>query len=195
MVTGTELGSRLAYRRKEFGVSTATVAEWAALPPERVEAAERGESLKPWEFRQLCQALAVNPGTMLQGEDQSPKRSVARFRAAVAPGPPAAIDLRVLAIGAEVGRILGSLVELLSISHRVKDLRRQIAPSETAEMWRQGYRLGDLARSMSGLGPGPIRDVETCLMSLGVHVGRTEFSSEAIDAASLWEARSVPVIL
>lgn len=195
MTNAVELGQRLARRREEFGVSTGTVANWASLPEHRIESAERGDALEPWALRQVCQALAVNPGTILRGEEQSPRRSVARFRAAVAPGPPSPTDLRVLAVGAEIGRILGSLVELLSVTYRITKLRRPVAPTDVGMLWRQGYQLGELARSQSGVSSDPIPDVENSMMTLGIHVGRAEFSSEDIDAASLWEVGSLPVIL
>jgi Zn-dependent peptidase ImmA (M78 family) len=150
--------------------------------------------MEPWELHRLCQALAVNPGTIFQGLEHSPKRSVARFRAAAIHAQPP-VNLRLLAVGAEVGRILGSLVEMMSIPLRIERLRWPVALSDTAPMWRQGYRLGESARSKSGLAQGPTDDLERALMNLGVHVGRARFSSEDLDAASLWEIGSVPVIL
>ena len=194
MTTGTELGQRLASRREEFGVSPEIAADWASLSAERVRAIEHTGQMEPWEFHRLCQALAVNPGTIFQGLERSPKRSVARFRAAVAHIQPPA-NLRLLAIGAEVGRILGSLVKMMSVGLKIEQLRQPITLSTRELMWRQGYRLGESARSRSGLPEGPIGDLEKAIIALGVHVGRVEFSSEDLDAASLWEIGSVPVIL
>jgi len=194
MTTSTELGRRLAHLREEFGISTERAAEWASLPAERVESIEETGQMEPWELHRLCQALAVNPGTILQGLERSPKRSIARFRAAVVHAQPP-VNLRLLAVGAEVGRILGSLAKMMSIPLKVEHLRRPTALSDTEPMWKQGYRLGESARSRSGLAQGPIADLEKSLTTLGVHVGRVTFSSEDLDAASLWEIGSVPVIL
>lgn len=194
MATDTELGQSLARRREEFGISLEKAAEWASLSAGRVKSIEESGQMEPWELHRLCQALAVNPGTIFQGLERSPKRSVARFRAAVAHAQPP-INLRLLAVGAEVGRILGSLVEMMSIPLKVERLRRPVDLSDTEPMWKQGYRLGESARSKSGLAQGPIADLEQALMTLGVHVGRVIFSSEDLDAASLWEIGSVPVIL
>jgi Zn-dependent peptidase ImmA (M78 family) len=194
MTTNTELGQRLARRREEFGISPEKVAEWASLPAERVQVIEETGQMEPWELHQLGRALAVSSGTIFQGLERSPKRSVARFRAAVAHAQPPS-NLRLLAVGAEIGRILGSLVEMMSMSLKIESLRRPVALSDTEPMWKHGYRLGEAARSKSGLAQGPIPDLERTLMILGVHVGRAKFSSEDLDAASLWEIGSVPVIL
>jgi len=193
--TDSELGQRLARRREEFGISSEIAAQWASLPADRIASMERTGQMEPWEFHRFCQALAINPGTLLQGLERSPRRSVARFRAAAGPSQTAAIDVRLLAVAAEVGRVLGSLAGMLSIPIAAQQLRQSVGVSDTESAWKQGYRLAEAARSRSGIIQGPIADLEKSLITLGIHVAHASFSSEDLDAASLWEPGAVPVIL
>jgi len=43
--------------------------------------------------------------------------------------------------------------------------------------------------------PGPVRDLEKLLTQRGIHVAQVTFSSADLDAASLWERGSLPIIL
>jgi Zn-dependent peptidase ImmA (M78 family) len=74
-------------------------------------------------------------------------------------------------------------------------LRTPKPVDDQSEPWRQGYRVGEDARRKLAPSPGPIRDLERLLTGWGIHVGRVEFSSANLDAASLWEQGSLPIIL
>lgn len=189
---GPTLNARLRTRREEFGASTSQIANWSGLEENRISEIEEGAALRSWEFEALCRALAVDSGALAQGEETSPRRSVARFKSAwwVDPTPD---DLRSLALATELGRIGGFLAEQVAQPVELEDLRdpRSIA----GEPWRQGYRLGERARMALAPRPGPICDLEKLLTRHGIHVARVTFSSADLDAASLWERGSLPIIL
>lgn len=188
------LNERLRRRREELGASVDKAASWAGLDPERLEEIEGGAPLQSSELDAVCRGLAVDSGALARGGDRSPRRSVARFKAAawVDPEPE---DFRTLSLAAELGRIGGFLSERTGNPSRLADLRAPEPVSGTSEPWRQGYLLGENARRVLEPRTGPIVDLEALLRSWRVHVARVELSSPHLDAASLWERGSLPVIL
>ena len=188
------LNDRLRQRRTEFGATREEVARWAEVDPERLAEIERGSALRSWEFDAICRALAVDSGALAHGLDRTPKRSVARFKAArwIQPTPD---DLRTLSLAAELGRIGGFLAHGVERPARLADLRSPEPIGDQAELWRQGYLLGERARRAMAPQPGPIHNLERLLAEWGVHVGRVEFASGELDAASLWEKGSLPIVL
>lgn len=193
-ITGPELNHRLRNRRLEFGATLAQTAAWADLSTERLRDIESSSTLRSWEFEALCRALAVDSGALARGEDSSPHRSVARFKSAdwLDPKPG---DYRTLALAAEHGRIGRFLAQQLGRDSRISNLRNPLPVEDTSEPWQQGYRLGESARRALAPRSGPITDLESLLHEWGVHVAHVEFSSRKLDAASLWEAGALPVVL
>ena len=191
---GEALNLRLRRRREEFGASLREVADWAGIPARRLREIEGGSALGSWEFEALCRGLAVDSGAVARGLDTSPQRSVARFKTAdwVDPTPG---DFRILSLAAEVGRIGGFLARQLDRPSRLVALRSPLPLSGSSEPWEQGYELGESARRELAPQSGPIKDLEGLLNEWGVHVARVEFSAMALDAASLWENESLPIIL
>ena len=62
----TEMGKRIARRRKELGLTQDEVAEQAGLTPQTVSSAERGtKALRPENIVKLCQALKTTPNDLL----------------------------------------------------------------------------------------------------------------------------------
>jgi len=188
------LNDRLRRRREDFGASVQQAAAWAGIDPERLREIEGGAPLHSWELDGICRGLAVDSGSLARGGDRSPRRSVARFKTAdwVDPRPE---DFRTLSLAAELGRIGGFLAEKTGSRSRLADLRAPEPVSAASEPWQQGYRLGENARRALEPRTGPIVNLEALLRSCQVHVARVEFSSRNLDAASLWERASLPVIL
>ncbi|MBI4700344.1 MAG: helix-turn-helix domain-containing protein [Deltaproteobacteria bacterium] len=194
--TTAVLGSRLRQRREELGATLEQAAQWSGLVPEWLAAMEAGAlDVTAGDFERACRGIAVDPTVIYRGDD-TPKWRMTRFRAAStpdAPLPPAAI--RALALGAELGRVLASLLRRLGRPVPLEQHRRTEALRSAPEPWEQGYVLGERARARLFPDPGPIQDVEALLADLGVHVGPVRFGVREIEAASLWEPGAAPVIL
>lgn len=192
--THETLNDRLRRRREELGASIGQVAGWASLDAERLSRIEAGSPIRSWEFDAICRALAVDSGALARGFDRTPRRSVARFKAAswVDPTPD---DFRTLSLAAELGRIGGFLAQEVERPSRLAELRSPEPVGDRREPWKQGYLLGENARRALAPRPEPIRDLEELLTGWGVHIARVAFSSRDLDAASLWERGSLPVIL
>lgn len=188
------ISDHLKARRMAFGASVAQTAEWARLDPERLREIERGSPPTSGEYESLCRALAVDSGALARGLDRSPKRSVARFKAASWVSP-TATDFRTLSLAAEIGRIGGFLARETDHQSPLATLRHPEPIRARLDLWKQGYQLGENAHRAFGLPPGPILDLEGVLMGWGIHVVRIEFSSEYLDAASLWESGALPIVL
>jgi Zn-dependent peptidase ImmA (M78 family)/DNA-binding XRE family transcriptional regulator len=188
------LNHRLRNRREELGASLDELAKWAGVEAHRLRQIEAGSSLEPWEFEAICRGLAVDTGALARGNDRTPRRSVARFRSA-AGTEPRPQDLRTLALASELGRIGGFLASEIGQPSDFTSLRRALPISAREEPWKQGYRLGENARLALKLPSGPIKNLERFLTESGVHIARIELSSPYLDAASLWEQGSLPVIL
>lgn len=188
------LNDRLLQRRRDLGASIQQVARWAHIDPDRLTAIEGGAAIPWWELDRICRALAVDSGAFARGHDSNPRRSIARFKAAdwVQPTPE---DLRTLSLAAELGRIGGFLAKSVEQRVRLAELRSPAPIDDRTEPWRQGYHLGENARRKLRPASGPIQDLEGSFIDWGIHVGRVGFSSADLDAASLWEQDSLPVIL
>lgn len=191
----SDLGTRLSQRREEMRASLAQVADWAGLPEERVAQIEAGDSMAAWELEELSRALAVDSGVLSRGEARSPRRSLARFRTAAGQISLDACDLRLLALGAEAGRIGGFLARELSVPIRLDDARQAHPVQEGEPPWKQGYRLGEAGRRRLVPASGPIPDLERVLEELGIQVVRVSFQADDLEAASFWERGAMPVVL
>jgi len=167
----------------------------AGLSAERVEAIGRGDAYTADEYEQLCRALAVDASAMYRAEETRPNRLPARFRAAMVIDRPRGADLRLLALAAEQGRILAHLMASLGRHVELSKHRRLRAPQGDWNTWREGYDFGETARASLHPLQGPLQDVESVLRETGVHVARVTFSTAAIDAACVWQADAVPIIL
>ncbi len=188
---------RIVQRRQEFGATVGDMASWASLPEERWRAIESGEALSVVELGRVARALAVDSGTLLRGEEVSARRSVARFRQAVVsvPARSRTEETRTLALAAELGRIGGGLHRLLARALALSEIRQTMPISEREEPWEQGYRLGAMARDLLKIPVGPIADLRATLERLGTHIATLPFSGPEIDAASLMEEGSMPILL
>lgn len=186
---------RIRNRRKAFDASIEAMASWASLPAERWRAIENGAPLSVAELGHVARALAVEPGTLLRGEERSPRRTVARFRQAVPLPAPSILESRTLALAAELGRIGGALHRLLGKPLPLVNVRKSIPVSDREEPWRQGYRLGEAARRSLGIPVGPVIDLQKTLEAAAIHVATLPFSGADIDAASLMEEGAMPVLL
>jgi len=197
MTSTAEIGKRLARLRGEISADPAIVAHWARISPARLAEIEAGApSIGATEFERLCRALGIDPAALDAGVETSPTRSVARFRSAWgAELPFQPRDYRLLADAAEAGRILGDLCSRLGKPPRLAQHRRTTALSSTQEPWEQGYALGEAARSALSDPSAVLPSVESLLNTFGVHVARVQFSTDHLEAASIWESGSIPVIL
>lgn len=167
----------------------------ATVTRDRLEAIRAGNPYSADEYEQLCRALAVDPSVMYRAEETQPNRIPVRFRAAIGVSKPNGIDLRLLALAVEQGRILAHLLGLLGRQVRLSELRKIRPPQGVWNTWREGYELGESARAALCSQPGPIVDLEGLLRDAGVHVARVTLSTSDIDAASVWEPGAVPVVL
>ena len=191
----TRLGPDIEERRRAFQLPIEAVAHFSGLESQRLLAIEAGQIVpSTWELAVIADALACDPTELLQEGARDPRRSVARFRAGEAVKGLSGTDLRLLARGAEAGRILAHLKERLGEEvSKVASSRRVCAPSSRREPWEDGYELGSNARTV--LAPaGAIESVQHLLEEGGIHVAEVRFEAH-IEAASLYEVGASPVIL
>jgi len=198
MVDQQTLSQRIFQRAEDMGLAQ-NLARLSGLGNARMNAIRRGKPFSSSEFELICRALAVDSGDMYAGRAASPSRSPARFRAAIAAEDPNPADVRLLALAAEQGRILGHLMGLLGKEIKLQQHKRTVGV-QGGELWREGYELGEAARTALVPDDGPLHDLPRLLNELGVHVARVPLSSENIDAASIWEpsvreSGAAPVVL
>ena len=196
-MTALPIQKRIRQRRLDFGASVEDMARLGGLSADRWRQIESGEPLKTAELGGIARSLAVDAGTLLRGDESSPRRSVARFRQAVDPmlsGQHLEAS-RTLALAAELGRLGGELSRRLGRPSPIAAQRRPVPVQAGEEPWKQGHRLADTARRVLGLPPGPVRDLQAAFEDWGVHVARLSFAEPSIDAASLVESGALPVIL
>lgn len=179
-------------RAEEMGLLP-ELAKLSRLDDDRIHQIRDGAPLSSTEFELLCRALAVDSGAMFAGSASVAKRSPARFRAATATESPNPTDIRLLALAAEQGRILGHLLALSGKEVKLSRYRRSVG-IEGTELWRQGYNLGESARESLEPTGDPLLDLSSLLNQHGVHVARVSMSP-GIDAASIWEPGAVPILL
>lgn len=190
----TNLIQRVFERAREMRLDEA-LPRLSGLDARRVAAIRASDPVSAVEYERLCLAVAVDPVVIYRGEETKPGRIPARFRAAVSLDRPAGEDLRLLALAAEQGRILGHLLMLLGRKVGIAAHRAIRGLSPGLETWREGYDLGEQARTAVFPEPGPIHDLPALLRELGVHVAHVAFSSADVDAGSVWDPSAVPVIL
>lgn len=193
----TKLGQRIRDRREALGAKPAAVATWSGLSEERISAFEDGQVIpSALEFDSLCRGLAVDAGAFYRGEEIDPRRSFARFRSAVVDDSVSSADLRLLALAAEAGRLLATLLSGMDRTVLLEPHRRPEPPRKNGQgYWRAASILGEQARVALFPDQEPIYELETLFTQLGIHIARVDFSSSDIDAASIWEPGAVPIIL
>lgn len=190
------LGHLLRKRREAFGSDLQEAARWCGMPPEWLEDKEAREDLSVTDFERICHGLAISPAALLSGEGDSPTRGVARFRSALeGPNVLTAADLRLIATASEIGLMLADLLAMRSEKPSFDRFRHLQGLSHVLQPWEHGYQLGETARKMLVPANGPVSNLESTLIGLGVHVARARFSTQCIEAAGVWESGAVPVIL
>ena len=188
-------GAALRKQRDELSFSVAELASAADTPTERLEAIENGAPPTTREVGKIAAALAVDPAALWRG-DVIASRTTARFRAPSGVASLTPADARLLARGAEVGRMVAHLNSVLGRPpSKAMSARRVAAIEGWPEPWEQGYKLG--ARARFDLDPAmqPIGSMEHLLEDLGVHVAWGAFETKDIHAASLYEAGASPIII
>lgn len=182
--------------RNQIGLSSAELAELAGIDTARLVELESGASPYLDEQLALGRALSVEPAALTRKPTSRESRLAVRFRTASAGRPLSTSDHRLLGRGAEIGRVLQSLNDLLGrTASRIGLLRKVVGLDGAKPPWQQGYILGAEARMAIASEPEPIMSVQRLVEELGVHVARVPFDDEKIDAASLYEAGAAPVIL
>ncbi len=190
------LGQRIADLRGGYGYSPSQVAALAEIPKLRVEAIESGSVPSLLELTKLAKALVYDPALLVADHPpQSPSQSLARFRAPLGLHTLSGDDMRLLALGAQVGRVCADLCERLGRDPTpLAKSRHPCAPAAT-EPGKEGYALGQADRSKLLPTLAPIPSVQAWLESQGVHVAFVAFTSSEIEAASIYEVGKSPVIL
>lgn len=188
-----ELTTRIFDRARRMALLDA-LPSLSGLSSERVDAIRGGAGYTASEYERLCRALAVDPVILYRGDENDPRRSPARFRAAISLDAPSGHDLRTLALAGEIGAILAGLSARLGRGIPLA-AQRAVKAIDAHDEGRQGYELGQAARAVLAAEPAPIKSVLGLLRRWGVHVAWVPFSSGDIDAASIWAPDAVPVIL
>lgn len=198
MSTAT-LGRMIKQRRAAFNLSEEDVACLSGLSVESLRLVEQGAQLPTaFELSRIADALAVDPAALWRGDasNDDPARGTVRFLAGPGLDGLSARDHRLLARAADVGRVGRFLWDLLDKGNTpLLELRTVTPITSEAEPWRQGYELGEAARSALADVNGPLESVQGLLEDLGVHVATVEFDVSDVIAASLTEPGALPVIL
>lgn len=190
------IGRLLRERREAFGANLQDAAHWCGKWPEWLADKESSDDLSAVDFELICHGLAISPSALLRGGNNTPTRSVVRFRSVLNdPNILTPTDLRILATSSEIGLALGELLAAQGKELPFSQFRNIRGPLPGLQPWEDGYRLGEAARALLVPLEGPIFELETMLAKLGVHITRTRFSISDIEAASTWESGAVPVIL
>lgn len=190
------LGHLLRERREAFGSALQEAARWCGMPPEWLEDKETRDDLSATDFERICRGLAISPAALLSGEGDSPTRGVARFRSALEDSEILTpTDLRMIAVASEIGLTLADLLAMRGEQPSFGLYRDLQGLSQRLQPWEHGYELGETARALLVPAHGPVSNLESTLMALGVHIARGRFSTPSIEAAGVWESGAVPVIL
>lgn len=189
----TPLVERIFQRADSLDLST-RLPLLTGLAPERITDLRGGSPLSSTEYERLCRALAVDPHAFYAGEEARSNRALVRFRSAMDEDLSRPTDLRMLALAAETGRVLGQLWSRLERPMPLENLRAFKAV-DAGEGWREGYTLGEEARARLDWPTGPVADLEDRLGHVGVHVVAITLGSPNIDAACVWEPGALPMIL
>ena len=192
----SKLGEYVRRLRETYGFDVVDLARHSALPPSRIRDIESGSPFSTAELAQLAGALAVDPAYLHAGKIEETQRTVARFRAPIGLNNIDGSDARLLARAAEAGEICAELRTLLEKGGSpIAAYRKPVGVTNSSEPWRQGYDLGSSARKNLLPTQGALTSVQQSLEDLGVHVAFVHFEAEGIEAASLFEPGSSPVIL
>lgn len=192
----SRVGEHVRRLREAYGFDPAHLAELSALSISRVRDIEAGSPLSTAELAQLAGALAVDPARLHAEKIEETQRSVARFRAPIGLPDIDGSDARLLARAAQAGEICAQLRALLGKeASPVADRRAPTAVVRSSEPWRQGYELGTSAREKLLPTHDALVSVQQSLEELGVHVAFVYFEAKEVEAASLFEPGSSPVIL
>ncbi len=195
MVDVMNLGATLKSLREGYGFSIEDVTRLCGLPRERVSLIEKGEPPTVRELACLGAALAVDPSALHGGKIRSPKKTVARFRAPLGAVELSGHDARLLALAAECGRIGAGLQRMLGVVPVLAGFREVRRVTARPVPWQQGYDLGSNARKRLASEEQPLASVQARMESAGVHVARVRFESPEVEAASVSEPGSMPLVL
>jgi Zn-dependent peptidase ImmA (M78 family)/transcriptional regulator with XRE-family HTH domain len=189
-------GEHIRRLRAAYGFDLAKLTALSGIPVSRVAEIEAGAPLSTAELAQLADALAVDPAILHSGKIGDTQRTVARFRAPIGTSDIGGTDARLLARAAEAGEICNELRTLLGKkTSPIIESRKPVAVANYPEPWRQGYELGRAAREVLVSTHDGLDSVQQSLEELGVHVAFVRFEAKGIEAASLVEPGSSPVIL
>ncbi len=190
------VASEIQSRRMAFDLPLESVARLARVTPARLRSIESGELPSTRELASIADALACDPAHLAKGIVEDPRRSPARFKSGDGASKLGGHDLRLLARGAEAGRILASLKALLQeTASKLPAHRSVFGPSPSMESWREGYELGAQARRALSPERSAIHSVQRLLENIGIHVAVVDFEAEHVEAASIYETGASPVIL
>lgn len=190
------IGHLFRERREAFRAGLQEAAQWCGETPDWLEDKEGRDDLSAIDFERICRGLAISPAALLRGESNTPTRSVARFRSALEDSNILTpTDLRLLATASEIGLALAGVLIAQGKEPPFGQYRNLQGLSQHLEPWEQGYELGEAARARLIPREGPIFELESALTRLGIHIARTRFSTDSIEAAGIWESGAVPVIL
>lgn len=191
----------LRARVADFGLTMQEVARRALLDEGRLDALANGSPPDLDELQRLGRVLVFDPYSVVRGEPfDDAGRSPARFKRPE--GAHESLDPRdvfLLARAAEVARLGGWLLRLLGRDAPLARHRVVTPVQGDRGPWEQGYDLGAAAReavARAGAVPAgePMRNVQGCLESLGVHVADVTLESR-VTGAALYEPDAMPVIL
>jgi Zn-dependent peptidase ImmA (M78 family) len=196
-MTGSAIGRAVRKCREDYALSADRLADLAAIRVFRVHEIEKGAVPNIGELAALASALGVDAAALRKGSSvDDPKRSGARFRSALGTVALDPMDARLLAKGAEAGRICGFLGKLLGLAPSPVASNRSVIPVRSgSKPWEQGYDLGQKARLKLAPSGAPVASMQGLLEDLGVHVAFVRFASAEIEAASLYESDAAPVVL
>jgi Zn-dependent peptidase ImmA (M78 family) len=191
------LGQNISRRRSKNLLSIEALAASSGLPSDRLKAIEDGSSPSTFELHALARALDIDPAALYRGDIETPPaRLGARFRAPLGIAQLDDWDMKLLAKGAEVGRVAFELQALLGQGDSPVRAARHIKGVRVSpEPWKQGYALGASARKRFDGSGKALRSVQDLFEQNFIHVAQVEFSSLEIEAASLFETQASPVIL
>jgi Zn-dependent peptidase ImmA (M78 family) len=190
------LGEHVRRLREAYGFDFALLGRLSAMSASRIKDIESGSPLSTAELAQLAGALAVDPAHLHAGKFEEIQRTVARFRAPIGLADIDGSDARLLARAAEAGEICAELRALLGKgASPVAECRKPMAVTKAIEPWREGYDFGSRARENLLPTRDALVSVQKSFEDLGVHVAFVQFEAKGIEAASLFESGSSPVIL
>lgn len=190
------MGEHIRRIREAYGFGLSQLARLSAISASRIAEIESGSPFSTAELAQLAGALAVDPAHLHAGKVEETQRTVARFRAPIGLSEIDGSDARLLARAAEAGEICTELRTLLGKgTSPIEACREPMAVTKGIEAWREGYELGSSARETLLPAHNALTSVQQCFEDLGVHVAFVHFEAQGIEAASLFEPGSSPVIL